>query len=174
MLAMSINEIVKCANKITQQCGTRDAHRIAEELDITILPRHFKVQRGAYKVILGNRFIFIKDDLSPVMENIVLLHEIGHDTLHRQEAVRVGGFQEFELFDMKDVRMEYEANILAAQIALPDDEVLEYIHQGYDNQKIACAMGTDINLVGLKVDILISQGYNLRRQEHCNDFLKHN
>ena len=54
------------------------------------------------------------------MEKIVLLHEIGHDTLHRDEATKVGGFKEFEIFDMKDSRMEYEANLFAAQISLPD------------------------------------------------------
>ena len=40
----------------------------------------FSKQRGAYKVIMRNRFMFIKDNLHPVMENIVLLHELGHDT----------------------------------------------------------------------------------------------
>lgn len=57
----------------------------------------FNEQRGAYKVLMRNRFIFIKNDLHPVMENIVLLHELGHDALHREEATKVGGFKEFEI-----------------------------------------------------------------------------
>lgn len=48
------------------------------------------------------------------MEKIVLLHELGHDTLHRDEATKVGGFKEFNIFDMRDNRMEYEANIFVA------------------------------------------------------------
>ena len=60
---------------------------------------------------MRNRFMFIKDNLHPVMENIVLLHELGHDTLHREEATRTGGFEEFNIFEMQDNRMEYEANI---------------------------------------------------------------
>ena len=48
----------------------------------------FNEQRGAYKVLMRNRFIFIKNDLHPVMENIVLLHELGHDALHREEATK--------------------------------------------------------------------------------------
>ena len=47
------------------------------------------------------------------MENIVLLHELGHDTLHREEATKAGGFEEFNIFDIRDSRMEYEANIFA-------------------------------------------------------------
>ena len=132
----------------------------------------FKKQRGAYKVLMRNRFIFIKDDLHPVMERIVMLHEIGHDALHREEAVKAGGFKEFNIFDMRQSRMEYEANIFASQISLPDDEILEYIENGYDIQQIARAMHSDINLVALKTDTLIAQGYRFRHQEYRNQFLK--
>ena len=118
--------------------------------------------------------MFIKEDLHPVMENIVLLHELGHDSLHRDEATKAGGFKEFNIFDIRDSRMEYEANIFATQIALPDDDFLELAEQGYDVQQIASAMHSDVNLVALKADTLISQGYRLRPQEHRNDFLKYN
>ena len=132
----------------------------------------FKAQRGAYKVIMRNRFMFIKEDLHPVMENIVLLHELGHDSLHRDEATKVGGFKEFNIFDIRDSRMEYEANIFATQIALPDDDFLELAEQGYDVQQIARTMHSDVNLVALKADTLISQGYRLRPQDYKNRFLK--
>ena len=128
--------------------------------------------RPTLKVIVRNRFIFIKDDLPPVMHDIVLLHEIGHDTLHRHEAVSTGGFQEFNIFDMGNRRMEYEANIFAAQISLPDDEILEYIYQGYDVGQIARTMDSDINLVALKVAELNRQGYSFLSQEFRSDFLK--
>ena len=93
--------------------------------------------------------------------------------IHRQEAVAVGGFKEFNIFDMRENRMEYEANIFASQASLPDDTILEYIENGYDIQQIARAMCSDINLIALKVDTLIAQGYQLRKQEHQNDFLKY-
>lgn len=35
-------------------------------------------------------------------------------------------------------------------------------------------MESDINLIAFKVDTLIAQGYQLRKQEHRNDFLKYN
>ena len=114
-----------------------------------------------------------------------MLHEIGHDALHREEAVKAGGFKEFNIFDMRQSRMEYEANIFASQISLPDDEILEYIENGYDIQQIARAMHSDINLVALKTDThsdinlvalktdtLIAQGYRFRHQEYRNQFLK--
>ena len=39
--------------------------------------------------------------------------------------------------------------------------------------EFARAMCSDINLIALKVDTLIAQGYQLRKQEHQNDFLKY-
>lgn len=169
----STSEIVRKANQIVRQCGTRDPHKIAEELGIEIMYCPFTSQKGAYRVIMRNRFMFVKEDLHPVMENIVLLHELGHDSLHRDEATKAGGFKEFNIFDIRDSRMEYEANIFATQIALPDDDFLELAEQGYDVQQIASAMHSDVNLVALKADTLISQGYRLRPQEHRNDFLKY-
>ena len=168
----STSEIVRKANQIVRKCGTRDPHRIAEELGIEIMYCPFKAQRGAYKVIMRNRFMFVKEDLYPVMENIVLLHELGHDSLHRDEATKAGGLKEFNIFDIRDSRMEYEANIFATQIALPDDDFLELAEQGYDVHQIASAMHSDVNLVALKADTLISQGYRLRPQEYKNRFLK--
>ena len=142
-------------------------------LGINIIYRNFDKQRGAYKVILKNRFVFLKNGMHPVVEQIVLWHEIGHDVLHRKEAVAVGGFKEFNIFEMRENRMEYEANIFASQASLPDDTILEYIENGYDIQQIARAMSSDRNLIALKVDTLIAQGYQLRKQEHQNDFLKY-
>ena len=165
-------EIVQTANNLVRDLGTRDPHKIARELGIEIIPRNYKRQRGAYKVLLRNRFIFIKNDLHPVMENIVLLHEIGHDVLHRKEAVKAGGFKEFNIFNMQESRMEYEANVFVSQVSLVDEEILEYIRYGYDIQQIARAMHSDTNLVALKTDALIAQGYCLRHQDYENRFLK--
>ena len=166
-------EIVKKANRIIRLCGTRDPYVIAADLGIEIVPCNFKRQRGAYKVIKRNRFIYINENLNEILKRIVLYHELGHDTLHRHEAVRIGGFKEFEIFNMADNRMEYEANIFASQLELDDEKFLEYCERGYDVQQIAAAMCSDINLIALKADTMISQGYRLRRQEHQSSFLRY-
>ena len=69
---VSTSDIVQKANYIVSQCGTRDPLRITKELGIEVLYYPFNRQRGAYKVIMRNRFMFIKNNLHPVMENIVL------------------------------------------------------------------------------------------------------
>lgn len=171
-MIIGTGEAVQKADRLVRRYETRDPGQLAREMDVTIMPRPFVKQKGVYKVIERCRFIFIKADLEPVMYKIVLLHELGHDVLHRNEAVRAGGFQEFNIFDMSDRRMEYEANIFAAQISLPDEEILEYILRGDDVEQIAKLMHSDINLVALKVAELNQRGYSFRQQEARGDFLK--
>ena len=161
--------IVNKANRLVKKAGSREPEDIADYLGIIIIPVPFTVQKGVYKVIERNRFIFIKEDLCPEMRKIVLLHEIGHDILHRREAKL---FQEFNIFDMKNNRMEYEANSFAAEIALPDEEILEYVQNGYDIEMIAKCMNSDINLVALKVANFNRRGYNFNLQDSRSDFLK--
>ena len=147
----STDNIIRRADALVRSTGTRDPERIAQALGIIVMDVNFEKQKGLYKVILRNRFIFIKSDLSEVMRRIVLLHEIGHDQLHRRLADE---FQEFQIFDMRGNVMEYEANLFAAQIAM------------------AMAMASDINLVALKVSDLSRRGYTFRDVDHRSDFLK--
>ena len=161
--------IIRQAGRAVKKAGSRDPRRIAEARGLLIRYVPFKKQKGVYTVIERSRYIFIKEDLSPVMEAIVILHETGHDMLHRHEAAV---FQEFSLFDPAGSRMEYEANLFAAQIMLPDDEILAYIYRGYDAAQIAACMQSDINLVALKVSELAARGYDFRELEQHSDFLK--
>lgn len=121
------------------------------QLGIIIIPCHFSKQKGIYKVIKKNRFIFIKGDLCPELRDIVLLHEIGHDVLHRKEAET---FQEFNISEVRISRMEMEANRFAAEVSLPDEDVLEYIYQGLNMEAIAERMNSNVNLVALKIENL--------------------
>lgn len=52
----------------------------------------------------------------------------------------------------------------------PDDVPDPNIY--YRTQQIATAMHSDTNLVALKTDALIAQGYCLHHQEYENRFLK--
>jgi len=162
-------DIVNKANEIVKRVGSRNPEEIASKLGIIILPCNFSKQKGVYKVIKKSRFIFIKEDLDPELRNIVLLHEIGHDVLHRKEAEV---FQEFNIFDIWGNRMEYEANSFAAEVSLPDEDVLEYIHQGLDAETIAKQMHSNVNLVALKIENLNRRGYPFRELDKKINFLK--
>ena len=73
---------------------------------------------------------------------------------------------------MSTSEMEYEANLFAAQISLPDKDVIEYISYGYSADMIAGSMNSDINLVAIKAADLSRRGYAFRLQDYKSDFLK--
>ena len=161
--------IAKKAAGVLRRTGTSNPDKMAARVGIIIKEYPFKKQKGVYKVIKRNRFIFLKSDLDPVMRGIVIAHEIGHDSLHRTEAAQ---FQEFNLFDMANNRMEYEANLFAAEILLPEDELLDCIWKGLDAEQTAKAMRSDINLIALKVSELKMRGYKFKEPEYRSEFLR--
>ncbi len=167
------SEIVAKANSLVKEYGTRDPFKIVDALGIIVKYCDLGHLRGAYKVINRISFIFLNKNLGETEQRIVLLHELGHDRLHKAHAIRAGGFQEFQIFDMTNRRMEYEANVFAAQLELDDEEFLDYCERGFDTQQIAAAMHSDINLIALKADTMRSQGYQFRRQEYKSDFLRY-
>ena len=168
---MSLEYIANKGAQLVKRCDTRDPFKIAKDLGIKVMfVDEFEKLKGVYRVIKRNRWIFINSNLPERMQRIVCAHELGHDQLHRDLA-KGDGLMEFVLYDM-DSRPEFEANVLASQILLPDDEVLEHIYNGYDAEQIARMMGSDINLVALKVATLNQRGYNFRGIDHNTTFLK--
>lgn len=159
-------------DKFIRQCDTRDPFLIADQLGIHILfSEDFDPLKGMYRVIKRNRFIFINENLHEPMQILVCAHEIAHDQLHRPLGMS-NGLQEFTFYDMGS-RPEYEANIVAADILLDSDELLEYIYScHYTVEEIACAMYTDPNLVALKIRSLNHKGHSIPEQFYRSDFLK--
>ena len=85
------------------------------------MERNFTTQKGAYIYIARNSYILLKNDLPEPMRSIVILHEIGHHMLHKDIAK---SFKEFNIFDLTGNIMEYGANLFAAQVMLPNNDIL--------------------------------------------------
>ena len=164
-------DISRSVRSLCERYGTRDPFRIAEAMGIHILYSDALHRlKGMYRVIKRNRFIILNAKNSEQMNRIVCAHELGHDQLHRVFATE-HALHEFALYDMS-TRVEYEANIFAAELLLETDTVLDMTRAGMDTVQIAAATETDINLVALKADSLIRAGYELRGQPHNSRFLK--
>ena len=169
---MTAKQLTEIGERLVKRCGTRDPFEIARQLgeEVLFCP-DFGSMKGMYRVVKRNRFIFLNRDLTPQMQRIVCAHELGHDQLHRRLAAN-SALQEFMLYDMT-AKPEYEANIVAAEILLDTDEILDYVYNyGYTSEQIARAMDTDINLVALKVAHLAETNRGLHPAEHRSDFLK--
>lgn len=154
-------EIYQKARNIVHRCGTRDTLRIAQELGIYVdYIDNFDSLLGMYTYRYKERHILLNSKMDAMLIQMVCGHEIGHDTLHRDLAKRHNMLPEFVLFDMR-TRHEYEANAFAAHLCIDDDELFEYLKQGYDVVQLATAMDTNINLMLIKLNEMNHMGYNL-------------
>lgn len=137
--------------RLIRRYRSSDPFELADALNITVLERgDFKRQKGAFKVILNNNFIFINANMSDEMNRLVCAHELGHALLHRFLGKTQAGLMEFELFNITDTT-EYEANLFAANLLLDEDAIGSLIQDGYDVVQIARSLGTNVNLLLLKL-----------------------
>ncbi len=168
---MTAEACFRVGDELVRRFHTRDPFAIAEGLGIHIYEADFNRLKGMYRVICRRRCIFLNQNLDENTARMVCAHEIGHDRLHRDLACG-NGLQELVLWDMT-ARPEYEANLVAAAILLPDEELLRYIYDyGYTADQIARALSTDVNLVALKLEILRKAGHPFAEVEHDTRFLQ--
>ncbi len=167
----SSDPIARRVQALVRRCGTRDPYAIAGQCGIELLrAEHFGRLKGMYVIIKGVRFILLNADNPPEVDRIVCAHELGHDQLHREMAA-MHALREVTLYDLAS-RLEYEANRFAAELLLEDGEVLDLITEGNAVERIAALTACDANLVALKIDRLIADGYPLRPQTHNTAFLR--
>ncbi|MDR1892208.1 MAG: ImmA/IrrE family metallo-endopeptidase [Oscillospiraceae bacterium] len=164
------DEILLRAAQLIKQHETKDPFRIARAEGAEIVFGDLGTMKGMYNHMKRNRFIVINNTLDEYTQRLVCAHELGHDQLHRALADN-RWLREFMIYNMKN-RPEYEANVFAAELLLPDDEVVELVENGCDIQQIAGEMYADINLVALKFGTLAKKGYDVRQFEFRDNFLK--
>ena len=165
-----IKDPIETADQVIRECDSRNPIKIASIHGIWLRTVNWFEQSGAYAEIARKPIIYVSENLHPVMKNIVIAHELGHHFLHRGKVRRTDCFCEVRIFDMTMNTMEHEANIFAAQLMLPDDEIIDYIYQGFDIYQIASVMKSDVNLVALKVSELKSRGQQFKEQEYKPKF----
>ncbi|MDR0453595.1 MAG: ImmA/IrrE family metallo-endopeptidase [Deferribacteraceae bacterium] len=137
--------IISKAKKLVKRCGNTDPFRIASEIGVKVHFSELGMMKGMYAYIKRNRYVVVNNTIDENMQKIVCAHELGHDQLHREMA-KNKWTQEFMVFNMNE-RPEYEANIFATEILLPDEQIIELARDGLDIEQIARAMYSDVNLV---------------------------
>ncbi len=141
-------EILRRVEKLIAKCNTRDPYKIARQCGIELIVKELGALGGFYKVIYRNPFIFLNKSLPRATARLVCAHELGHHLLHREFAAF--GFEETSLFSPAS-RREYEANLFAAELLIPDEEIEELLEYGYTKEQIAAALGMDCRLTELKL-----------------------
>ena len=163
--------IQNVANELIKKFDTRDPFQLCQAIGVEVFYADLGSLKGMYKYLKKNRFAVINENLDSFTKTLVCAHELGHDILH-QNLARTVCLQEFILYDMRS-RPEYEANLFASEILLPDDIILSLARDGYDIEQISKELCTDINLIALKVSSMNTRGYRFNNTiDARSDFLR--
>lgn len=150
---MSNKWIYDKVNRLVKKYKTRDPLELIDALGIKL---HFidspSKLLGVYQIILRNRVIFLANNIGS-LRNTVLAHELGHDQLHRSHCLKGAAFHENKIFNPTD-KYEIEANIFAAHLLIPDEDLIEAMILNMDDRQMAAEIGVDINLLNLKISEL--------------------
>ena len=149
MLTMAIKQE---ANRLKMKYQTTDPYDICTSMDIQVIKRPMGASaqscKGFFLVSSRCKLIVINSDLPESIQRIIIAHELGHAVLHSDSAI--SAFHEFAMFDDTD-RMEYEANVFAAEFMLSDDEVMESLEMQMDFFQMARCLYVPPELLDFKL-----------------------
>ncbi len=105
----------------------------------------------------GRVAITVSADLSPEMRQIVRYHELGHYFLHVKTGLMEAVHDE-TVYDRVS-ESELEANMLAAELQLSDDSVMEKLCECGDFFSAATALSVPPELLDFKMRLMRHKGY---------------
>lgn len=171
MLTMAIKQ---ATTRLKAKYQTEDPYDICGYMDIQIMKRpmggNARSCKGFFLCSSRCKMIVINSDLPDSIQRIIVAHELGHAVLHSDSAI--SAFHEFSMFDETD-RMEYEANVFAAEFMLSDTEVMESLEMQMDFFQTAKCLYVPPELLDFKLRILQQQGVKINAPYIARgDFLK--
>ena len=169
----NIDFIHKKVDMITTKFNTRDPFEICKYMNIHIHYKDLGNNLKAYYFYQSRiKNIIINSRSGTIVRRILCAHELGHAVLHSKLAA-MHGFQETKLFDTL-VPTEYEANLFAAELIIPDDIILELLN---DREKSFFSLAKEFfvpsELLDFKFRVLKHKGLRIETLNMPqSDFLK--
>lgn len=116
---MSMLNIPLRVRNLIKKYGTKNPFTLCKILKIHIRYMDLGNVKGVYKKIITNKFIIINENLSEIMQLIVLCHELGHAILHDTKEIQ--SFKDCDLFPRVSNQIENEANIFATELLFDEN-----------------------------------------------------
>lgn len=138
-----IHELVK---SLVREYRTRDPAEIAKQRNAILVHTSLVDIRGFYQYFQRNNIIYIDNSLSESEERFVCAHELGHMLLHKNSnAIYMDTHTCFNTS-----RYEIEANRFAAELLIPDEDILENYH--YTTEQFSRLLGYEKRLIELRLE----------------------
>lgn len=160
---MTISFISSEVNILAEKYGERSPSGLADEMGVIVryepMGGNENSCKGFFMALFGKRLITINSDLPEATQQLVLAHELGHAVLHGCKA-GLHTFRDFSLLETK-TKLEYEANLFAAELLLDDVEVTKTLRE--ENSFFAAAKHLEVpaELLDFKLRILRHKGISM-------------
>ncbi|NLV58378.1 MAG: ImmA/IrrE family metallo-endopeptidase [Clostridiales bacterium] len=160
---MTMDVIHREAMRIKRRYADTNLVRLCKAMGITLLYEPMGVYEGTCKgffLVHSRRMIItINSDLPEEQQYAVLAHELGHAVLHRK-STGINAFHDVGLYDDTS-RLEYEANIFAAELLLEDGEVLELLNEGMPFFDMASTLCVPVEMLDFKFRTMKRRAYKV-------------
>lgn len=104
-----------------KKCDSRNPFDIADYLNIQIQIGQLGTPCGCYMFLKNHRCIFLNENLSENEMGLVMSHELGHAIMHR----KLNCYFIRNKTLLLDSKIEKEANIFAADLLIPDIDIID-------------------------------------------------
>lgn len=172
---MKIETIAETALQLKKTFDESEPEKLAEAMNILVSYEAMGFQpdcvKGFFICAFEVKHITVNSDLPENLQRIVLAHELGHAVLH-SDLTDQAAFHEIALFDSAE-QTEYEANIFAAELLLPDEEVLEILNDDLFFAQAAAVLNVPEEVLDFKFRIMKRRGYQISSPEiTAGNFMK--
>ncbi len=172
---MTIEYICGRVAELVGKYGESEPARLAKDMGIIL---HYEPMgdsesacKGFFMCQSRQRVITVNSCLDEARMRIILAHELGHAVLH-SDRVKTRAFHDFSLYD-KSSRLEYEANLFAAELLLDDEEVARLLNEDDFFFSAAKRLRVPAELLDFKFRIMKHKGYAVESPILSrSDFLK--
>jgi len=151
------NYIAKKAAQLMRRYGTNDPATLCYEMHILYLQEpmgcYDDACKGFFMVQSRQACVVVNCDMNASLQRCIAAHELGHAVLHRGS----GNVVDFAVFDIAS-QMEYEANLFAAELLLPDERVCAALGDGRGLYEAAAILMVPPQLLNIKLRSLYQRG----------------
>ena len=164
---MSRLYICREVEKLVRRHGTRDPFALLDAMNVQVrVYFDLNCTKGFTRYFLRRYFVGINGNLSEAGRRIVAAHELGHIVLH-SEALRTSPLFDTAVYDKRS-STEYEANLFAADLLLPDEAVMETEGRHETLHRLSLALGTTPGLMNFKLLSMRKRGIDIPLPFECD------
>ena len=159
------SRIYSVANRLRRKYFTSDPFELLEALHVVV---KFSDKYGpnglkGFTTVWNQTVYVVLNSFLPDEElRVVAAHELGHVVLHRGLLNAAKAFQDGDVYYVTG-KTEREANFLAADFLLSDEEVVEVMQeQNADFFVSACALNIPAPFFAFKLYSMVERGFSMR------------